>query len=117
MVKEDTPEYIIELEKEFDKYRIFNDKRDLEFPHDHNHKGEKLTDDNSCVIFNISPFLNEDYYKKSKDPDQKLLDESHWVCMWCVERLIDVFKKYRKEHNMSESNFNQKFEISFLKNI
>ena len=79
--------YYIELEKEFDRLRIYGDKRDLDL-FKPIHKDHEIA---RCVIHIKSPRL---YPQLALD-----IDNAISMCEKCVIEYIEFFKQYRKENS------------------
>ncbi len=81
------------LERDFSLYRIFGDERDLqlyEFKHDIAN-GNKLV----CPIPLRDPSFHEDVN----------IDGLRLICADCIRNMIQIFKEYRKKHNLPKDNF------------
>ena len=79
-------EYYINLEKEFDKYRVYGDNRDFDLFDPKHKKHQKAR----CAIHLKSPRL---YPKLAFDVDNMIS-----MCENCVIEYIEFFKKRRKDN-------------------
>ncbi len=90
------------LTLEFEKYRIYGTQKDFEF--NHSHRDVATTPEENSLIFKISPFIQPKQFIKKGYMKNLFTKAVKTQCVYCTEKYIESFKKYRKDNKLEAKN-------------